>query len=86
MTSLSIDGVADDSAIRNAGDVSAHHRHVAGVVAHAVFLLVSRIVLFIHDNQPEIGVRQKQRRARADHDADFAVGDRPPGARAQPRR
>ena len=71
---------------RDAGDVAAHHRHVAGVVAHAVFLLVGLVVLLIDDNQPEIGVGQKQRRARADHDRDFAVGDRLPGARALARR
>jgi len=63
----------------------AHHRHIAGVVAHAVLLLVGRIVLFIDHDQAEIGVRQKQRRARADYDADFAVGDRSPGSRAKPR-
>jgi hypothetical protein len=66
--------------------MAAHHRHVAGVVTHAVFLLVGGIVLFIDNNQAEIGVRQKQSRARADHDAHFAVGDGTPGARAQPRR
>ncbi len=66
--------------------MAAHHRHVAGVVVHAFLLFVGLVVLFIDDNQPEIGIRQKQRRARADHDRDFAVGDRPPRARAFPRR
>ena len=71
---------------RDAGDVAAHHRHVARVVAHAVLLLVGRVVLLIDDDQAEIGVRQEQRRARADHDRNFAVGDRLPGARALARR
>ena len=66
--------------------MAAHHRHVAGVVVHAVFLLVGGVVLFIDDDQPEIGIGQEQRRARADHDRDFAFGDRRPGARALARR
>ena len=71
---------------RNFRDVAAHHRHVAGMIVHAVFLLVGRIVLLIDDDQAEIGIGQKQRRARADHDGDLAVGDSPPGARAFARR
>ena len=64
----------------------AHHRHVARVVAHAVLLLVGGVVLLIDDDQAEIGVGQKQRRARADHDRHLALGDRRPGARALARR
>jgi hypothetical protein len=71
---------------RDAGDVAAHHRHVAGVVAHAVLLLVGGIVLLIDDNEAEIAVRQEQRRARADNDRNFAVGDRLPGPRTPARR
>ena len=71
---------------RDARNMAAHHRHVAGVVVHAVLLLVGRIVLLIDHDEAEIGVGQKQRRARADHDGDFAVGDRAPGARAPARR
>ena len=66
--------------------MAAHHRHVAGVIAHAVLLLVGLVVLLIDDNEAEIGIRQKQRRARADHDRDFAVGDGFPGAGALARR
>ncbi len=62
---------------------AAHHRHVAGVIMRAVLLLVGGVVLFIHDDQAEIGVRQKQRRARADHHRHFVGGDRGPGARAR---
>ena len=66
--------------------MAAHHRHVAGVIMHAVLLLVGGIVLLIDHDQTEIGVGQEQRRARADHDRDLAVGNRPPGARALARR
>ena len=86
MTSVSSEGVADDSTTGMPGDVAAHHRHVAGVVAHAVLLLVGGIVLLIDDDEAEIGVRQEQRRARADDDGNFAVGDRLPGARTPARR
>ena len=71
---------------RDLGDVASHHRHVAGVIMHAVLLLVGGVVLLIDDDQPEIGVRQEQRRARADHDRDFAFGDGRPGAGALARR
>ena len=66
--------------------MAAHHRHVAGVVADAVLLLVGGVVLLIDDNQAKIGVGQEQRRAGADHDRNLAVGDGPPGARAPARR
>ena len=52
----------------------------------AVLLLVGRVVLFIDDDKPEIGVRKKQRRARADHHRHLIGRDRGPGARAQSRR
>ncbi len=71
---------------RNAAHVRTHHRHVAGVIAHAVLLLVGGVVLFIHDNHAEIGVRQEQRRARAHCDRRLARRHRRPGARAQPLR
>ena len=43
-------------------------------------------MLFIDDDQPEIGVRQEQRRARADHDLHLVRRHRRPGARALARR
>ena len=52
----------------------------------AVFLLVGGVVLFVDDDQAEIGVRQKQRRARADHDRHVVGGGGGPGARALARR
>src|SRR3954466_12408903 len=67
---------------RDVGDARAHHRHVARVIVYAVFLLVDGIVFFIDDDQAEVGVRQEQRRARADQDIHLAGRDRIPGARA----
>ena len=65
---------------RNLGDMRAHHRHVAGVIVRAFVLLVGLVVFLIDHDQPEIGVRQKQRRARADHDRGFAGRNRGPVA------
>ena len=65
---------------RHAGQRGAQHRHVAGLVADPVLLLVGGVVLLIDDDQAKLGKRQKQRRARADNDARPAVGDRAPGA------
>ena len=67
---------------RDVGDARTHHRHVARVIMRAVLLLVDRVVLLIDHDQAEVGVREKQRGARADHDAHPARGDRRPGARA----
>ena len=68
---------------RNIGAAGAHHRHVAGVVAHAVLLLVGGVMLLVDHEQPEIRIGQEQRRARADDDLHLAVRDRAPGAGAQ---
>ena len=70
----------------NLRDVRTHHRHVAGVIMHAVALLIGLVVLFIDDDQTKIRIGQKQRRARADHDMRFAGRDRRPVARAGARR
>ena len=67
---------------RNVRDACAHHRHVARVVVHAVFLLVDGVVLLIDHDQAEVRVGQEQRRARADHHVHLARRDRVPGARA----
>ena len=69
-----------------AGEMAAHHRHVAGIVEDAVLLLVGEVVLLIDDDEAEIGEGQEQRRARADHDPDRAVGDAAPDPLAHPRR
>ena len=71
---------------RDVGAARPHHRHVAGVVAHAVLLLVGGVVLLVDHDQPEIGIGQEQRRARADDDLDVTGRDRAPGARAQALR
>ena len=55
---------------------------VAAVVARRFFLLVARLLLFVDDDQAEIFERRENRRARADHDARFAVAHAPPFARA----
>ena len=67
------------------GDVGAHHRHVAGVIVHAVLLLVRGVVLFIDDDEAEVCIGKEQRRARTGDYADFATRDRMPGAGAPPR-
>src|SRR6266481_4408739 len=72
---------------RDLRDMGAHDRHVAGMVVHAVVLLVGLVMLFIDHDQPEIGVREERRRTRADHHRRFAGRDRGPvagtGARGQ---
>ena len=68
---------------RNPGDMRAHHRHVAGVIVRALILLVGLVVFLIDDDQAQIGIRQEQRRARADHDRRFAGCNRRPVARAR---
>ena len=65
---------------------AAHHRHVAGVIMRAVLLLVGGVVLFIDHNESEIGVRQEQRRARADHHRHLVRRHRGPSACARARR
>ena len=62
-----------------------HHRHVAGMIMRAVVLLVGLLMLFIDDNEAEIGVGQKQRRTRPHHHRRFARGDRGPVARTGTR-
>jgi len=56
----------------------AHHRDVAGVIAHAIFLLEAGLVRLVDDDQAKIGIRQEQRGARADDHPGAAVRKRPP--------
>ncbi len=67
-------------------EAAAHHRHVAGVIAHAVVLLVGGLVFLVDDDEPEVGEGQEQRRARARHDLDVARRDAGPGPRPPPHR
>ena len=60
-------------------------RHVAALVGDAVLLLEAGVVLLVDHDQAEIGERQEQGRARADHDRLAALGDPPPGAPARAR-
>jgi hypothetical protein len=76
---LSSDGVADASTIGRADQPRAHHRHVAGVVADAILLLERGVVLLVDHDQPELANGRNSAERRANHDADPALGDRPPG-------
>src|SRR6185312_3266079 len=49
---------------RDPGDMAAHHRHVTGVIMHAIVLLVGLVVFLVDDDETEIGIGQEQRRAR----------------------
>jgi hypothetical protein len=71
---------------RDAAHIRTYNRHVARMIAHAVFLLVGRIMLFIDHDETEIGIRQEQRRARADRDRRLARRHRRPSALAQALR
>ena len=55
-------------------DAGAQHRHVAGGIIDHVFLLVAGIMLFIDDDQPQIGKGQEQGRTRAHHHANMVFG------------
>ena len=64
-----------DDGIRHLG---AHHGNIAGVIARRFFLLVGGVVLFVDDDEREIGDRRKDRRARAHDHARFAALDAVP--------
>ena len=65
---------------RNLRDMRPHHRHVAGMVMCTLVLLVGLVVLLIDDDQPQIGIGQKQRGARAHDHRRLAHRDRGPVA------
>src|ERR1700736_2009148 len=79
-------GCRRDQHDRNVGLAATHYGHITRVITNSLLLLIGRVVLLIDDNQSEVAVRQKQRRARSDDHADLATGDRAPGARAPARR
>jgi hypothetical protein len=68
---------------RNVGLPRTHHRHVARMIARAVLLLVGGVVLLVDDNEPEVGIGQKQGGARPDDHADVSPRHGAPRARAQ---
>ena len=56
----------------------AHHRDIARVIARHFFLLVRRILLFVHNHQRQIRDRREHCRARADHHARLSALDAMP--------
>ena len=75
---LSSDGVAEPMHHHRAGQLGAHHGHVARVVARRLFLLVALVVLLVDENQSQIRRGRKDRRARADDNGRVAAADAPP--------
>ena len=71
---------------RKAVDMRAHHRHVACMVADAIFLLVGRVMLLIDNDEAEFLEGQEQRRTRAGYDAHTALRHLPPDTLAHTRR
>ena len=51
-----------------------HQGCIAGVVAQPVFLFVGWIVLFVHDDEPQVGQRRKESGTGADNDPPLAGG------------
>jgi hypothetical protein len=65
---------------RHAGALRAQHRQVARRITEAALVLLERsVVLFVDDDEPEIGDRREHRRARAEHDARFSGNALAPG-------
>src|SRR5439155_4548328 len=58
--------------------LGAHDGDVPAMVARRLFLLVTGLLLFIHDNEAKIFHWGENRRARSDDDAGFAVSNAPP--------
>ncbi len=56
-------------------EMSAHHRHVPGVVLDAFFLLEARFMGLVDDDQAKVGVGQEQRGARTHDNPRFAAGN-----------
>ena len=57
---------------------SAHHRDIAGVIAHPVFLLEAGLVRLVDDDQAKSGIRQEQGGARPDDHFRATFRERPP--------
>ena len=68
-------GPEHDNGVRHLG---AHDGDIAGVVARRFLLLVGRVVLFIDDDQREVGDRSENGGARADDHASFSALDAMP--------
>ena len=61
-----------------AGHFGAHHSDITGVVTRYAFLLVGRILLFIDDDEGQIGHGSEHCGARADYHAGFSALDAVP--------
>ena len=83
--SVSTEGVALPRTQTAPAYCARRKRHVASVIAKALVLLERRVVLLVDDDQPEIGDRREQRRARADGDLHPPPAERLPGILALPR-
>jgi hypothetical protein len=70
---------------RDVCNARAHHGHVARVIAHAVLLLVGRVMLLVDDDEAEVGIRQEQRRPGAGNNTDLPGRYRGPGSGALTR-
>jgi hypothetical protein len=66
-------------------EAGADHGHVACVVDDAFLLLEGGLVLFVDDDETEVGKGQEQRGAGADDDGGGAFGDGTPGGAAGAR-
>ena len=71
---------------RELAKVGAHDGHITRLIVHAIVLLEAGVVLFVDDDEAEIGVRQVKRGAGADDDACLAGCNTAPGAAALGRR
>ncbi len=63
---------------RRAGELAAHYRDVARVIARRLFLLVTRVLLFINDDECQVTHRREDGRARPHHDARFTTPNAAP--------
>ena len=70
---LSIDGVADPSTTRAPLPLSPDDRDVARVIPRRLLLLVGGVVLFVDDDETDVGQGSEDRRARADDHIDRAA-------------
>ena len=64
------------------GKMGACNRHITRIIYDAVFLFIGLVVFFIDNDQPEIGIRQKKRGARANNNPHLALRHAAPDAPA----
>ena len=67
---------------RQAFHQAAHHRHISRMIAHAILLLETGLMRFIHDDAAQIGIGQEERGPRTDYDLRAAIGHAAPGPAA----